>query len=570
MSVPRWLRVLAVLSAALVLSPLAAWTQQKPACSPNTTVNAPAGSLCGVAGNKVTAYLGIPFAQPPINNLRWKNPQPPTPWSGTFPATQLSDGCPQPNPENPCPNGQSEDCLYLNLWVPEGTTPGAKLPVMVFIYGGAFIIGSDALPVYDGSSLASSGNVIVVNLNYRLGALGFLVMNGITDASNNNFGFRDQIQALQWVQANIASFGGDPANVTIFGESAGAMSVGLHALSSPQSSGLFKAAIMESNPLGIAYIDLSSQQASQLGESFANNLNCSGPNQASCVQAVTNACTLVTAELQTTVTQFANGMGSLPWAPVIDGTLIKQQPMAAAEAGALKVPVLLGTNLNEGNVFASLIAMARGDVLGLDYIVIGQPGYATILKNVFGLSNANLIQRQPGYECTIADCGPILAKVINDYAFACANRHLATQAQSGTYAYQFIQISGKACNPWTSLNLLGANCANSSCHGAEVPYVFDTPSGVGDSGSCTFTQAQQSLSNLMGGYWTSFARQQVPAGAPSWPSFKPSNTYMVLNGNSSATVIDPWTSGPSNANCSFWDGIGYPATPPAAQADAKR
>lgn len=554
MSVPRWLHVLTGLSAALVLGPLAAWTQQKPACTPGTAINAPAGSLCGITADDVTAYLGIPFAQPPTGERRWKNPQPPSPWSGTFQATQMANGCPQPNSMGSCSPGQTEDCLYLNIWVPEGTKPSSKLPVMVYIYGGAFITGSDALPVYNGTSLAVSGNAIIVNLNYRLGALGFLVLDGITDATNNNFGFRDQIMALQWVQTNIASFGGNPANVTIFGESAGAMSVGLHALSSSQSSGLFNAAIMESNPLGIGYKNL--QQADAVGTSFATGLTCMTDPE-SC-----EVCDIVTKELQVAMKLFSQGLGSLPWAPVVDGTLITQQPMAAAEAGALKVPMLLGTNLNEGNVFAALISSAR-TIEGI-YPVIRPADYSQILQNVFGLTNAGKIQSQGGYACTQGLCGPTLARAINDYAFACANRHLAAQARSGMYTYQFTQPSGNLCNPWPGLF---AGCAYLSCHGAEVPYVFDNPSGVGG-GQCVFSPEEQALSSLMGSYWTSFARQQAPGGTPDWPSFKPSTTYMVLD-TSPATAVDPWN---GSASCSFWDQIGYPPQPAAATpaAAAKR
>lgn len=557
MSVSRCPRVLVALFLALVLEPLAVWAQQKPACSPGTQVTTPAGeNLCGITtADNVTAYLGIPFAQPPVGNLRWKNPEPPAPRKEIFQAIKQQKGCPQPNPKNPCPHEQSEDCLYLNVWVPDGATPNSKLPVMVFIYGGAFITGSDELPVYNGSSLASVGNVIVVNFNYRLGALGFLVMDGITDAIHNNFGFRDQIQALQWVQTNIASFGGDPTNVTIFGESAGAMSVGLHALSSTLSSGLFKAAIMESNPLGISY--MTPQQAAEVGESFAGKLHCTGPDKATCVRAVTNACTLVKEEFQVTKELFSQGIGSLPWAPVIDGTLITQQPMIAAQAGALKLPMLLGTNRNEGNVFSSLIQAAR--VSPLD-----RSGYDKILQNVFGHANAALIKKQPDYTCGKALCGPTLANVINDYTFACANRHFATQAQAAIYAYQFTHPSGDDCNPWRGLL---AHCNSHSCHGAEVPYVFNTPSDVRK--SCTFNKEEEALAKTMGGYWTSFARQQAPAGTPNWPSLKLSNTYMVLD-TSPATAIDPWNSSTSNANCSFWDAIGYPATPPAGQANAKR
>jgi len=268
MSVLRVGRVF-VLLAAFGLQPFAARGQQ-PSCTTNVLINTKSGLICGLgpatSGPAVSQYLGIPYAQA----QRWQSPQPRS-WTSTFLATQLGNVCPQPLKENfirtptcPPPPGQDEDCLNLNIWVPQGASSGSPLPVMVFIHGGGFFVGSGEQPLDNGAKLAAAGKVIVVTLNYRLGALGFLVQP--SSSLTGNLGFLDQIEALQWIKDNIKAFGGDAQNVTLFGESAGAMSVGLHALSSPRSLVLFKAGLMESNPLGLAY--MTPRQASDVRERF--------------------------------------------------------------------------------------------------------------------------------------------------------------------------------------------------------------------------------------------------------------------------------------------------------------
>src|SRR5262245_3593825 len=248
------------------------------------TVDPPAGAVCGLAieappttNRDLYSYRGIPYALPPVGDLRWAPPEAHPRWNDLRPATAFGAICPQDNVA-----GDSEDCLFLNIWTPRAVVDRQKpkqLPVMVFIHGGYFVFGAGSLPLYDGAYLAASGNVVVVTLNYRLGALGFLAVPelGLT----GNFGILDQRQALRWVAENIAAFGGDPSKVTIFGESAGAMSVGLHLFSIPANRGLFRAAIMESNPLALPYPSLLSQveakwQQFRLALCFETNqpLNC--------------------------------------------------------------------------------------------------------------------------------------------------------------------------------------------------------------------------------------------------------------------------------------------------------
>src|SRR5262245_53355247 len=224
------------------------------------TVDPPAGAVCGLAieappttNRDLYSYRGIPYALPPVGDLRWAPPQPLPRWSDLRTATAFGAVCPQDGATD-----DSEDCLFLNIWTPRAAVERQqRLPVMVFIHGGFFVFGAGSLPLHDGSYLAASGNVVVVTLNYRLGALGFLAVPelGLT----GNYGILDQREALRWVAENIAAFGGDPGKVTIFGESAGAMSVGLHLFSIPADRGRFRAAIMESNPLAIPYPSLLAQ-----------------------------------------------------------------------------------------------------------------------------------------------------------------------------------------------------------------------------------------------------------------------------------------------------------------------
>src|SRR5271163_3591024 len=233
----------ALLAAALAFAPMLQAQAPKP-------VRTLSGPVQGTTDDGIAAYLGIPFAAPPVGDLRWRAPQPVAPWKDVLPADKFAPGCMQTPLVSPAigfePIPISEDCLYLNVWTP-AKTPRDRLAVMVWIYGGGFTTGATSIPIYNGANLAKKG-VIVVSVSYRVGALGFLAHSELSAESNGhsgNYGLLDQIAGLQWVMDNIAAFGGDPKRVTIFGESAGGISVSM-LTASPLAKGLFQGAISES------------------------------------------------------------------------------------------------------------------------------------------------------------------------------------------------------------------------------------------------------------------------------------------------------------------------------------
>lgn len=542
------------LLAALALA-LAAATPAKAQSCTTATVNTPAGPICGIAsqgagGTSASAFLGIRYAPQPG---RWQVAQAAQPFTSTYSAVQFRNLCPQPAAASvpgctrTAPPPQSEDCLFLNLWAPKGTTANAKLPVKVFIHGGAFIEGTGGSPLYDGTYLAATSKVIVVTLNYRLGSLGFLALEGITDSTHNNFGFRDQILALDWVNTNIPAFGGDPQNVTLWGESAGAMSVGLHALSSTQSAGLFQAALMESNPLALPYKSIA--EAKTVGAQFANDAGCTGSNDkiVSCLRNKSVA-DLITAELQGDLTQGLSPLeGLMAWTPALDNgnwgdPLFLGQPLH----GALAVPMMLGTNQDEGTLFIALMKQAQGWPSIPGYL------YPLVLGKLFDSATTQQIPNYSRYACAPAalDCSQQLSNVFTDYVFSCPNRYLAVKtARTATapnlYAYSFTQVS--SFNFWSGV----ADCNGKVCHGDELPYVFNTPSAVCKEDK--FTTAEQGLSKSMGGYWTSFDKNHAPAGNVPWSPFGSAKNTLQLAVNPKNT-IDPFR---ALANCDFWDSVGY-------------
>ncbi|HEX6099948.1 MAG TPA: carboxylesterase family protein [Thermoanaerobaculia bacterium] len=545
---------------------------QKPRCT-TATIATSSGPVCGmtstatISGTGFTAsgYLGIPYAVPPVGPRRWQHS---TPFDGSAPlvATAYGNTCPQstvasmaPPSSGSCTGGgkvlgagQSEDCLYLNVWVPGGATAASRLPVMVFIPGGAFYQGSGGAPVYppgfgnlyDGTYLAAAGNVIVVTINYRLGALGFLSQGG-----KDNFGFGDQILALQWVQTNIANFGGNPKNVTLFGESAGGKSVGLHALSSPKSAGLFQAAIMESNALGFPYKNTAQAQA--LSSAF-----CSG--SPSLCTAATPACDIVEAQeafMDAQPLSFLS-IANLFWAPTVDGTYVTGQPMASA--ASLRMPLITGTNHDEGVPFV----YSALDVAPAGSSPPNSAVYASTLEQLFGAADARRIQSVERYRCTTTcDCTNQLINVMTDFGFTCANRRLATLATQAAdppplYAYQFDQVSN--FNLWAYTPQPVPQCNGLVCHTDELPYVFN--SIWLSSCHVAFTSPEQNLARLMGGYWTSFAAGHSPGSA--WPPFRPAKSYVLFR-ETPSTADDPLNAA---ANCSaLWDSIGYETSDMAAR-----
>lgn len=512
---------------------------EKPPCS-TPDVRIKQGPLCGnvvstSAGKDVNAYLGIPFAESTGGRNRWRPPVSKAPWNGTLKATRLGPSCPQ---VTKVMNPQSEDCLSVNVWTPAERAESPRA-VMVFIYGGAFIYGSNADPRYDGAYTAAFGDVVVVTMNYRLGAFGFLA--GVKDKKtgeeiNGNFGILDQILALEWVRDNIAAFGGDPDKVTIYGESAGAMSVGLHLLSSPRSEPLFRAGIMESNPLGLPYKSL--KQSRSIAKEFASNLGCTADD----IECMRDALPEVVLDAQAQKdfiwpALFHGIRDMLVWAPVIDGEVLTAQPIEAALNGKLTKPVIIGTNANEALIFVEKAKSGLGwkTVSGFDYR----------LTMDFIFRDRDLREKiYEKYPPVSGDNTALISKALTEYLFTCPSLDAASHAAGQTWSYLFDHKP--SFNIWAQF----PSCADAVCHSVELPFVFHTAENEGRS----FTAGENELSNLMVGYWTGFAKNTDPDGAGGvWPEFNPGSLNLVLV----TPVKDIQAKPDTTDDCEFWDGIGY-------------
>jgi para-nitrobenzyl esterase len=460
-----------------------------PAAAAGPSVRVEEGLLSGATTRSgVAVYRGIPYAAPPVGPLRWRPPNPAARWDGVRRADAFGPSAIQtihpamlPWTEEYLASGPvSEDCLTLNVWAPGGT----KRPVLVYIHGGGFVEGSGALPIYDGERLAREG-IVVVTINYRLGALGFMAHPELTRESEHhasgNYGLLDQIAALRWVQKNVASFGGDPSRVTVAGQSAGAASV--HALmASPLARGLFERAIVQSTSgvVGFGAKPLASAETS--GVEFA---------------ASKGATTL--AELRTLDASTLAG-GQL-WL-VVDGWSLPENPDTAPRAD---VPVLTGFTADEN----SFIPQIYGGMSAEKYRELARQVYGDLADEVLRLYPAGTDAEAKRSQVESArDRGRV-----SMYLWAEAR---AKRSKTPAYTYYFDRAI-----PWPAHPEFGA------FHGAEIPYVF----GTLDRLDRPWTAADRTLSEQMVGYWARFVKAGDPngAGAPRWPRFDPgSPTTMRL------------------------------------------
>lgn len=510
-------------------------------------VSTTSGRYCGVLERpkglrKVRAYLGIPYGESTSGANRWAPPIAAKTRDGIGEAVAFGQSCPQTLKDPPEGYSRSEDCLSLNVWTPAPVKTSAErgLPVMVFIYGGNFVGGNTSNPVYRGTRIAALGQVVVVSMNYRVGALGFLA--GIEGLSGN-YGFLDQQLALRWVRRNIRQFGGDPAKVTIFGESAGAMSVGLH-LIAPGSEGLFRAAIMQSNPYGLPYRTIAA--ASTAAKVLRDRLGCERRGL-SCMRTKSfrDVVRHQEAELLMIEGMFSGFSGYLVWAPVIDGSVIPRQPFEEP----ITVPAIVGTNANEGLLFASRFQRSKRD----GETLVPRFEYNIELDLAFPLRKARKIRRRDPYEPDGRDAMDELSRFFTDYIFTCANRDVMARAESPIYAYQFTHIPSFPTWPRVPL------CAPDRgvvCHAAELPFVFGYPhpaSYHGDSERARFTRVERWLSDQVISYWTQFAATLDPnyEGAKRWPAFSKRRPVRVILNTSLSESTD------LGASCSFWESIGY-------------
>jgi len=449
------------------------------------------------ASAKVTAYKGIPYAQPPVGDLRWRPPVPAPVWEGVRDAREFGHFCLQPpaQPTSVYYSGtasMSEDCLTLNVWAPTG---GRQLPVMVWIHGGSLVGGSGSESMYDGVKIAQQG-IVFVSINYRLGLLGYLAHPALSAESrqhlSGNYGLLDQIQALRWVQDNIAVFGGDPKQITIAGESAGGLSV-IALLASPLAHGLFAKAIVESGYMP-SYRLLHDEgyglpSAEAAGAALAT------------AAGVSDTAALRAADL---MALFQAGLKT-GWQPepVIDGVALQRQfAETFARSEQAKVPVLAG--FNEGEIRSLLFLMPKAPD--------SRVAYEADVRRRFGAKSAEFLAIYPGVDPKAS----VMASMRDGlYGFA-AQYLVRQQAAAGQPAYLYFF---RHSTPTERARDLAA------FHASELPYVFGRLSALP-----TFapnwpippaTTAESQLSLAMVSYWTSFVRDGIPkaAGNPPWPRF---------------------------------------------------
>ena len=471
------------------------------------------GWLRGTSTPAEREFLGVPFAAPPVGALRWRAPRPAAPWTGVRPATEPSDWCAQGGAEP----STDEDCLYLNVYTPPSGPAG--LPVLVWFHGGAFIIGRATL--YDGAELAKRANAVVVTTNYRLGVFGFLAHPALRaeDAvGNGNYGIMDQQAALRWVRDNIAAFGGNPGNVTIFGESAGGGSVCTH-LVAPSSAGLFHRAVMQSGSCMHQEISV----AELNGVDFSGDVFCRRPldpaGSLACMRG-RSAQDLLTAVawdpfdtlLLRYKPNYGGGLLPRPWKEVV------------ASGQHNKVPVIMGTNLDEGRVFVHYIAPQPIDLAA----------YRGLLFLLFNV-NAGRVEREYPGAAYGGDHRLALSAAVTDWIFACPASRLATALPAVRF-YEFTDRNAPVLPGIPPADWLGAY------HGAELPYLFTWP-GV------TLTPDQTVLSDQMVGYWAEFARRGDPngGGRPNWPTFAGRNVLNLEPDN-----VIPRTDFDARHKCAFW------------------
>jgi para-nitrobenzyl esterase len=456
------------------------------------TVTVDGGQISGVAQNGVRVFKGIPFAAPPVGDLRWRPPQPVAAWSGVKAADTFGHQCMQvPYPESspyfsPAPSASSEDCLYLNVWT--AASAGEKRPVMVWIHGGAWTRGAGSTPTYDGIALAKKG-VVVVTTNYRLGVFGFLAHPELTAESaqhaSGNYAILDHLAALKWVQQNIAAFGGDPTRVTIFGESAGSWSVNT-VQATPLAKGLFHRAIGESGAQFARTTTLA--EAEQAGVALAK---AAGTDSLKALRAVP-------ADKLLSIQSFRSGVN-------VDGYVLPDTVRNLfAQKKQHNVPVLIGSNANEWTTLSSPAQFPKT-----------MDAYRKRVETQYGAAVKDYDAVYPAR--TDADIADALLAVGRDTTFTLEMRtwaRMVTASAKPAFLYQFTRIPP------------GPNPAWGAYHAAEIQYAFNN---VGTRPWAT--DVDRRLADQMSGYWINFATSGDPngKGLPKWTPYDPQNEpYLEL------------------------------------------
>ena len=476
-------------------------------------VRTEAGLVEGVAESDLAVFRGIPFAAPPVGDLRWRAPAPAIPWDGVRRAEAFAPACPQNQRLNAAFGWPvlptSEDCLHLNVWTP-AASPGDRLPVMVWIYGGGFTMGATATPAYNGELLAKRG-VVVVSIAYRVGAFGFLAHPELSAESGHGsgtYGLQDQIAALGWIQRNIAGFGGDPDRVTIFGESAGGISASMLA-ASPLAKGLFQRAISQSGgSFGPAQTgDIGGANVPPLADAEAEGV---------AFLARLGVATIAEARRLRPETLVGGMSGALAefW-PVLDGHVIPGDQYALYRAGRYNdTPILIGTNGDEGALFVQSANASD---------------YTADIRARFGDYADKVLAEYPAG--SDAEALRSARDLFRDTGFAWHTWAWALlQARTGqgrVFAYYFDHRPPYPAVP--PMNDWGAS------HGCEIAYVFGRPEPA-----MRWSAEDRAISDALGAYWTNFAKTGDPngAGLSAWPAFtEAAPTMMHFTGTPEAGPV---------------------------------
>ncbi len=509
-----------------------------PPCSAGTVVQTASGPVCGVTADGQTSYLDIPYAAPPVGHLRWRPPERVSPWTSTYPATERGPECPSPNfPGAPPLTNTSENCLYLEVQKPAGAQPGRNLPVMFEIHGGGFL--GEAV-TDDGSNLVRSGPVVYVYIRYRLGILGFLADKALGRHSGD-FGLQDQQAALRWVKRNIASFGGNPHDVTIFGESAGGASV-CDQVASPTAKGLFEQGISVSGfynyndntiwwPADCKSKLLDEAQAQNLGAAFAAKVGCgSAADVAACLRAVPVNTLLEKGG------QFVNPFAGGSIGPIVNGTTLTMSAGQAFRRGQVNhVKLMIGVGRDEfnGGVYTNVVRTVVANTADQ---------YRQLVREQFGSLASSVLRLYPlsrfpapapwiAYRTVMADAFSVCPALVSD---ARLSKYIPV------YAYE----DDDADSPGSGTpQPLGA------FHSAINHLVHDAPASLDPD--------QAALQSQVLAEWTGFAATGSPSvpGAPPWTTYAAGGRPVMSLVPGGDSTLTPTSAIAAEHNCGFWDAV---------------
>ncbi len=498
-------------------------------------VNTIYGAVEGLSQDGVLAFLGIPYASPPVGALRWAPPQPPLGWSGVRPAKAFPPACPQREFSVGDTVGKAmgqEDCLYLNVWTPNLS---GRLPVMVFIHGGGNQQGSTGqivggARIYDGRNLAKRGGVVVVTLQYRLGALGYLVHPGLEAESAwgkaGNYGAMDHLAALQWVRQSIEAFGGDPERITIFGESAGAVNVG-NLLVMPAAKGLFHRAILQSGSPRLRGYNVARAE----GNAFAQKLGATGAAD----QQIAYLRSLPPDSLVSmdSAPISGNGTAQAPWQPVLDGYWFLQEPLGVISNGQHNhVPLLIGSNSEEMSFYVPVVVTPQ----------MFQTFVQAIIPPVY--EPQVLAAYPPG--TTTEQARASYVALVSDLQFTAPTRRVADCVSKN-------QVEPVWRYFFTFRHTVSVLQSFGAYHGMELFYVFNTWENAALGSGPLFRPADDSVQQNLLRYWTNFARTGDPngSGLVSWPEYaSPADCYLELKATPNGLQC-----GVRTAESNLWDQI---------------